>query len=138
MPVAGTVASITLLDHVILGLVTTNLTRAARRSARLATPALVTSLVVLGAPAFAKPPEGWSNPASVDTLHLLMVLFGFPLIIFAVVALLVVVPGLAKGERLGHSNEPVREENWLGGPRPAHELESAEHTGGTGGASGSW
>jgi hypothetical protein len=90
-------------------------------------------------PAGADVPEGWSNPAPVDPWHAVLVLVGIPLLIFVVITLLVVVPGIVKGERFtpgGHATE----DQWFGGPRkgtaelPAPDSEESR----AGGASGRW
>lgn len=87
----------------------------ARRGAVLAS---VAGAVVLGlaGPASADVPEGWSDPAPVSPLHALLLLGGVPLLLFVVIALLVLVPGLMKGERLT-PGAASHEDQWFGGPR---------------------
>ena len=101
---------------------------------------LAGALVVLaGAPAGADVPEGWSDPAPVDWVQAVLLLVGVPLLLFVVITLLVVVPGIVKGERFtpgGHATE----DQWFGGPRqgtaelPAPDSEGSQ----AGGASARW
>lgn len=117
--------------------VTTKLAQRVRRTS----VALVAGALVLAAagPAGADVPEGWSNPAPVDPVQAALLLVGVPLLIFVVVTVLIVVPGIVKGERFtpgGHATE----DQWFGGPRsgtaelPAPDTEESR----AGGASGRW
>lgn len=115
---------------------TTKLAPLARRTSA----ALVAgSLVLVAGPAGAEVPEGWSNPKPVDPVEATLVLVGIPLLVFVLVTLAVVVPGIVKGERFtpgGHATE----DQWFGGPRqgtaelPAPDNEESK----AGGASARW
>ncbi|MBD8868898.1 hypothetical protein [Nocardioides donggukensis] len=107
------------------------------------------SVILLAAPAQAGVPEGWSDPAPVDTLEAIALLVGGPLALFLLVGLAVALPSLVKGERVGLPGS-TPESEWFGGPREglsaadrvaAAELEKGaadSGTGGTGGARGQW
>lgn len=120
--------------------VTPTTPRLARRSGLLslavATPLLV-ALIAAG-PAHAEVPEGWSEPTEVSLLQLLTVIVGFPLVLFVLITAAVLLPALARGEKLLPSTSTP--DQWFGGPdRPTREIESPRHQlGATGGASGSW
>lgn len=115
----------------------------ARRVARLATTgsavAFVVTTTVLGGPATADVPEGWSNPDDVDPLHALLLLAGLPLLIFVVITLAVYLPAMIRGEKLtpGPAEQPT---TWFGGPREgSRELaEPDDETSAAGGARGRW
>lgn len=93
--------------------------------------------VLLAAPAGAEIPEGWSDPPEVSLLQLLVVVLGIPLVLAVLISLAVVLPALARGEKLLPSTETP--DRWFGGPREsAGELESGREVGPTGGASGRW
>ena len=116
---------------------TTKLARRLRRtSAVLIAGALV---VAAGGPAGADVPEGWSDPAPVDGWHAALVLVGIPLLLFVVITLLVVVPGIIKGERFTPGGQATQDQ-WFGGPRqgtaelPAPDSEDSQ----AGGASARW
>ena len=96
-------------------------------------------VVAAGSPAGADVPEGWSNPSEVDTVEAVLLLVGIPLLMFVVITLLVVVPGIVKGERFtpgGHATE----DQWFGGPRQGTAELSAPDAEGSqaGGASARW
>ncbi len=109
-----------------------------RRLARSFALALF-AVPLLGAPAYAKPPQGWSDPEPVNGLHALLVLGGIPLALFVVISVLAMAPSWVRGERAAHA---TGESEWFGGPRTGiAELEAPsdqtdEHR--TGGASGGW
>jgi hypothetical protein len=115
-------------------------TKLARRARRTSAVLLGTALVLAAAsPAGADVPEGWSNPSDVDPLHTVLVFVGIPVLLFVVITLLVVIPGVIKGERFtpgGHATE----DQWFGGPSkgtaalPAPDTEESK----AGGASGRW
>lgn len=115
-------------------------TKLARRVRRTSTVLLAGALVVAaGGPAGAEVPEGWSDPAPVDGWEATLLLVGIPLLLFVVITLLVLVPGIVKGERFtpgGHATE----DQWFGGPRqgtaelPAPDSEGSQ----AGGASARW
>ncbi|WP_110181836.1 hypothetical protein [Nocardioides solisilvae] len=113
--------------------------RVLRSSLRLLVPAVVVGSVLLGAPALADVPEGWSDPDPVSAMDFLLVLILLPLGAAALVALLFYAPILARGEKLSTRSTPV-EDQWLGGPRGGRaELEQSKAPAEeTGGASGSW
>lgn len=102
---------------------------------------LVVAGLVLAAPAAANAevPEGWSDPDPVDPWHAVLVLVGIPLLLFVVITLLVVVPGLVKGERFTPGGQATADQ-WFGGPRagtaelPAPDDQESN----AGGASGRW
>jgi hypothetical protein len=96
--------------------------------------------LAVAAPAGAEVPEGWSDPDDVSLLQLLVVTIGIPAVLLVAIVLAVLLPSLARGEKLRTSSGSTEE--WFGGPRhQAGELEastSGRTTGTTGGASGSW
>ena len=92
--------------------------------------------VLVAAPAGAEVPEGWSDPAPVSILEMLVLILGIPLVLVVLISLAVVAPALARGEQLLPSSGT--ENQWFGGPRPSRELESGRTVGPTGGASGRW
>ncbi|MEP9364188.1 hypothetical protein ABLE68_14575 [Nocardioides sp. CN2-186] len=116
---------------------TTKLAHLARRtSVVLVAGALV---VAAGGPAGADVPEGWSDPKAVDPWHAALLLAGVPLLMFLVITLLVVIPGLVKGERFTPGGVATQDE-WFGGPSkgtaelPAPDTEESK----AGGASARW
>lgn len=121
----------------ILLRVTTKLAHLVRRTSVV----LVAGGLVLAAagPAGADVPEGWSNPDDVSPVHALLLLAGVPILLFVLITLLVVVPGLVKGERFTPGGQAT-EDQWFGGPRqgtaelPAPDTEESK----AGGASGRW
>ncbi len=116
-------------------------TKLARRVRRPSVALLAGALVVLASagPAGADVPEGWSDPKPVDPWHAVLVLGGIPLLIFVVVTLLIVIPGVVRGERFTPGGQAT-EDQWFGGPRkgtaelPAPDGEESK----AGGASGRW
>lgn len=102
---------------------------------------VVAGLVLVAAPAGAEVPEGWSggDPEVVDPWHAVLVLVGIPVLLFVVITLLVVVPGVVKGERFTPGGQATADQ-WFGGPRqgtaelPAPDGEDSK----AGGASGRW
>ena len=72
-------------------------------------------------------------------LHALLVLAGIPLLLFVLITLAVVVPGLVKGERFTPGGRAT-EDQWFGGPSkgtaalPAPDNDESK----AGGASGRW
>jgi hypothetical protein len=117
--------------------VTTKLAHLVRRTSVV----LVTGAVVVAAagPAGADVPEGWSDPEPVSALHALLVLAGIPILLFVLITLAVVVPGLVKGERFTPGGQAT-EDQWFGGPRKGTAELSAPDTeeSKAGGASGRW
>lgn len=119
-------------------------TRAVRRAARTATSAamlggIALSGLVLASPAQANVPEGWSDPADVDTMHALALLVGAPLALFVVIGLLVYLPAIARREK-GAEARSGRDSEWFGGPRKSNDELAAPDTeeSRAGGASGKW
>ncbi|CAN5517257.1 hypothetical protein BH10ACT10_BH10ACT10_27560 [soil metagenome] len=100
---------------------------AVRRAARLLAlgPAiLVTSLT---SPAFAEAPSTWENPPHVSAAHVILVLVLIPVALFALIALLVYVPSMKKGESY-HPGQPWRSEpEWFGGPKGGVEDADRAH-----------
>ena len=88
-----------------------------RRLTRAA--ALIPALLVLTAvsPALGAPPERWEDPEPVSTLYALALLAGIPLALFAVIALLVYVPSMARGESYTPGLAWRNENEWFGGPQ---------------------
>ena len=102
------------------------------------TVALALPVTYAGA-ASADVPEGWSNPDDVSFLHALLVLGGIPLLVMVVLALLVYVPSIVRGESVAPAGVRAEDE-WFGGRRDADRAIEAKSvtTDETGGASGSW
>jgi hypothetical protein len=120
-----------------IGPVTTKLAHLARRTSVVV---LAGGLVLAaGGPAGADVPEGWANHYSVDPWHAVLVLVGIPLGLFLVITALVVIPGIAKGERFTPGGQATADQ-WFGGPRsgtaelPAPDTDESQ----AGGASGRW
>jgi hypothetical protein len=96
-------------------------------------------LLAVSGPAGADVPEGWSNPKDVSPVHALLVLAGIPLLLFLLITLAVVLPGVVKGERFTPGGQAT-EDQWFGGPSkgtaelPAPDTEESK----AGGASGRW
>lgn len=107
--------------------------------ARLVAAALTvtTGLVLLAPPAFAEEPSGWPDPPEVDLLHALGIYVFAPIGLFLLIALLVLAPSLARGDRSVVSGQ--RDDEWFGGPVSGPDaLESGSSDKSTGGASGNW
>lgn len=110
----------------------------ARFAARASLPLVALGLALLAAPAHADAAEGWSNPDNVNMLHALLLLGGVPVLLFVLIILAVYVPALVRGEDVSPTGGAV-ESQWIGGPRHAKELGSADtESSETGGAHGSW
>ena len=96
-------------------------------------------VVAAAGPAGADVPEGWSDPAPVSPLHAVLLLVGVPLLLFVLITIAVVVPGLVRGERFTPGGQAT-EDQWFGGPRkgtaelPAPDTEESN----AGGASARW
>lgn len=92
-----------------LGLVTTFARRAAVLGATLAT---ITAATV--GSASADEISGWSNDPHVNPLHFLALILFIPLGLFIVISLVVLLPGLLRGEGLlpkpPHSPDPVEQQ----------------------------
>lgn len=95
--------------------------------------------LAFAAPASADVPEGWAEHYDVPLWHTLIVLVGIPVLIFAVITALVVIPGIVKGERFTPGGA-LTEDQWFGGPRsgtaelPAPDDDQSQ----AGGASARW
>ncbi len=94
-------------------------------------------------------PTTWADPPSTSTLEALLIFVGIPLLSAGVIALIVMAPSLAKGPRYRPSQDWSAESEWFGAPSgetyavgaPGSgqtELEPAETTSETGGASARW
>ena len=116
------------------------MTKLVSRVRRTSTVLLAGALVVAaGGPAGADVPEGWSDPDPVDPWHALLLLVGLPILLFVVITLIVVLPGIVKGERFTPGGQAT-EDQWFGGPRqgtaelPAPDSADSQ----AGGASARW
>ncbi|WP_148615889.1 hypothetical protein [Nocardioides rubriscoriae] len=94
-----------------------------RRAAILgiASAALLGSSTLLAGPASAEVPVGWGPQEPVDKLYVLGVLVGIPLGLAVLIAALVYLPSLARGERVA-PGATAPEDQWLGGRRTAGEI----------------
>ncbi len=117
------------------------MTRATQTAARLVTASVLlwlTTVLVAGAAA-AEPAEGWPENPPVDLLNALLLVGGVTLAVILTITVLVVGPGLARGEGLAPGVAPV-EDQWLGGPRrsagelaaPGTQDPQESHVGGAG------
>ena len=114
----------------------------ARRALRALTPVLALAALALSpaSPAHADVPVGWSDPAPVSAMDLILVLLVFPLVVVAVISLVYLVPGFVRGEGFTGRDEHA-DDQWFGGRRSTHELGSSaegDERAITGGASGTW
>ncbi len=106
------------------------------------TPAAV--LLLLSAPAFAAPPESWTDPEPVGGLDFLLLLLLIPLGLALLIALLAYVPSMVRGQKYTPGRAWRSESEWFGGPKDG--LEAADkvdlHADGAqtdrGGASARW
>lgn len=117
--------------------VTPKLAHLARRtSAVLLAGGLV---VAAGGPAGADVPEFWADPYDVDPWHTVLVFVGIPLLMFVTITLLVLLPGIVRGERFTPGGQATADQ-WFGGPRSGTAELSAPDTDDShaGGASGRW
>jgi hypothetical protein len=119
--------------------------RAPRRAALLVSSATILVLGYAG-PASADIPVGWSDPPSVPVLRELLVFIGIPLLITAVIFAALYLPGIVRGESVAPAGAHT-DDQWFGGRREtaelqtsgaAREVEGAETSRDTGGASGTW
>lgn len=95
-------------------------------------------LLAAATPAWAEVPEGWSDPAEISFLQVLLVIGALPVAVACVIALFVYLPALRRGESVRPGG--ATEDQWFGGPREGvAELEpTRREVGVTGGGSGSW
>ncbi|MDN5893141.1 MAG: hypothetical protein L0H93_03860 [Nocardioides sp.] len=117
--------------------------RVVRRAVRATSVGALLALAGAGAvmaPAGANTPEGWSNPPAVDPVHALVILLAAPVGLFLLIALVVYLPALARGENLSPSSAGAFEIEWFGGPSKSHEELAAPDNdeSQSGGASGRW
>ena len=78
----------------------TSSTRTAVRRAATLSVASLTAFVLMSAPALADVPNGWSTPPHVSALERLTVFLFIPLGLALVIAGIVLLPGILKGEGL--------------------------------------
>jgi hypothetical protein len=97
------------------------------------------ALLAVAGPASADVAEGWSDPDDVDAWHALLVLGGIPLLLGLLIAAMIYVPAMIRGERIA-PNAPVVENQWIGGPgRGAKQLAGPDTPESeAGGASARW
>ena len=106
------------------------------RSAVVLTGALLVPVLSAG-PASAAVPEGWGDPLpSIDAVRTILIFVGIPVLLFVLIAAAVYVPAVVRGERINPN--PQTDDEWFGGPRSDHELESGATSEETGGASARW
>lgn len=76
------------------------------------------TLVALAGPASADVAEDWTGepPTDVDAWHALLVLGAIPLGLALLIAALIYLPALVRGERVA-PGAPAVENQWIGGPR---------------------
>lgn len=109
----------------------------ARRGAVVLLTATLAVLALAG-PAAADVPEGWSDPEPVSILPMLLLLGGVPILLFVVISVLVLLPGMRRGESVTSGGNT--HDQWFGGPRSgtselaAPDTEQSE----AGGASARW
>lgn len=98
-------------------------------------------LVALAAPAGADTPENWTGeaPYEVDGLDAALIFVGIPVLLFAVITLLVLLPSLIRGERFTVGGQATADQ-WFGGPsKGTAELPAADDKDSkAGGASARW
>ena len=88
----------------------------ARRIRRTSAVLLAGALVVAaGGPAGADVPVNWSDPDPVDPWHAVLLFLGLPVLLFVVITLAVIVPGIVKGERFTPGGQATQDQ-WFGGP----------------------
>ena len=106
-----------------------------RRTALVLTAAALPLLAA--GPAVAEVPEGWSEPAEVGFLELLLVIGAIPVALAVLIALAVYLPAMARGENVRPGGGDTADE-WFGGPRSGPAELETRGVGTTGGGSGSW
>lgn len=72
--------------------------------------------IALAGPASANVPKGWSDPAPMPVGKFLMIILVLPVAAAIVISLIVLLPGLLRGEGLGIKAAEQGGE-WFGGPR---------------------
>jgi hypothetical protein len=118
--------------------------RGLRRLSLASVLASAPALALLAAPAQADVPKGWGGEETQrapDALHALGLYLGAPLLLFVVIAVLIYLPAMVRGEKLLPQHATTDGEGqWIGGPRqgiaelPAADGEDSR----AGGASGRW
>jgi hypothetical protein len=125
---------------VTIDMLSTALLRATRVVVRPLVVLVGLALGSLAAPAVATPPESWDNTDNGSALELLLILGGIPLAVILLLALLVYLPSMMRGQ----SSEPAlafqERSEWFGGPRKGVEGTQESTTQGEdkGGAGGRW
>lgn len=89
------------------------MTNFVRRAAVTAVGLAAVSIALAG-PASANVPKGWSDPAPMPVGKFLLIILVLPVAAAIVISLIVLLPGLLKGEGLGTKTE---QGEWFGGPR---------------------
>lgn len=116
-------------------------TQARRFARRVTTVSGLLAVLALGmaAPASADVPVGWSDPAAVDPLHGLLVVFAIPVLLAVVIGAIIYLPPLLRGESVA-PGAPTISNQWLGGPsKTAGELAGPDgEQSQAGGASAQW
>ncbi|MFC5494811.1 hypothetical protein [Nocardioides caricicola] len=74
-------------------------------------------LVAMAGPAGADTPENWTGepPTVVDGVEAALIFVGIPVLLFAVITLLVLLPSLIRGERFTVGGQATADQ-WFGGP----------------------
>jgi hypothetical protein len=112
---------------------------AGRTARRVVVVALGLAAGLTAAPAHAEAPSSWDQPEDPSALEFLAIFVGAPAAIIAVLALLVYLPSMMRGQ----SSEPAlvfsKHSEWFGGPRkkPDAQDDQAEREP-TGGAGAQW
>jgi hypothetical protein len=113
---------------------------ALRRVSRALVPGLALGVLLLAAPAEARPPSTWDEPRPMSTPELLLVLVGVPILVFLVLALLVYLPSMIRGRNSEPGVAFQERSEWFGGPRKGvgGAPEAPTGAGDKGGASARW
>jgi hypothetical protein len=125
---------------VTIDMLATALRRAASVVARPLAVLLGLALGSWAAPAVATAPESWSDPDNGSLLENLLILVGIPIAVTLLLALLVYLPSMMRGQ----SSEPAlafqEKSEWFGGPRKGVEAAQGTPADGQdkGGAGGRW
>ncbi len=100
--------------------------RVLRRFLRALAVTPVVGVPLVTAPVFAAPPQSWPTEPHVGAFDFLLVLFIIPLGLALVIALLVSIPSMVRGEKYTPGNAWRNESEWFGGPKDG--LEAADKT----------
>ena len=109
-----------------------------RRLSRVLAVTFGIALGGLAGPAFAAAPSSWEDPGTTSTLHYLMLFFGIPLAITAVIFLLTYLPSMMKRKDAEPGTVFQERKEWFGGPRKAPDEAQSGETESTGGAGARW